>query len=239
MPSLTAIGLDGTPRGWVAAVLAPGKPPRLLALPHLTDLLDHPDLPGPGSLIAGIDMPIGLLDMAVRGGRECDRAARRLLGRRAASVFSPPARPALAQNDYRAAITANGLGLSKQCFHIFPKLREVDAFITPRRQQWLFETHPEVSFALMTRGTPCVHNKKTPQGRAERVERLVDQEFARADIEPWLTPGRLRELSARTDDVLDALACAWSAARIARNEAVTLPDHPPLDVRGLRMEIWG
>ncbi len=44
----------------------------------------------PELLRAAIDIPIGLLDHPAQGGRECDRAARRVLGRgRQSSVFSP------------------------------------------------------------------------------------------------------------------------------------------------------
>ncbi len=37
----------------------------------------------------------------------------------------------------------------------------------------------------------------------------------------------------------DACVACWSAERILRGEAVRIPDDPPLDARGLRMEIWG
>jgi predicted RNase H-like nuclease len=40
------------------------------------------------------------------------------------------------------------------------------------------------------------------------------------------------------DDLLDAAACSWSAARIARGEGRRFPAHPPLDATGIRMEIW-
>jgi len=82
--------------------------------------------------VVGVDMPIGLLDAAAQAGRECDRHARRLLGRgRACSVFSPPVRCALRRPTYRAALAANRassaarLGISIECFFLFPRLREV------------------------------------------------------------------------------------------------------------------
>jgi predicted RNase H-like nuclease len=41
------------------------------------------------------------------------------------------------------------------------------------------------------------------------------------------------------DDILDAHAVAWSAARVARDSAVCLPSRPaPRDARGLPMAIW-
>jgi predicted RNase H-like nuclease len=43
---------------------------------------------------------------------------------------------------------------------------------------------------------------------------------------------------AAADDVLDAHAVCWSAARIARDRAVRLPARPSRDARGLPMAIW-
>jgi predicted RNase H-like nuclease len=39
------------------------------------------------------------------------------------------------------------------------------------------------------------------------------------------------------DDVLDAAACAWTASRIARNQARCLPD-PPETRSGVQIAIW-
>jgi predicted RNase H-like nuclease len=40
------------------------------------------------------------------------------------------------------------------------------------------------------------------------------------------------------DDLLDAAACALAAERILAGRARRVPDDPPRDSRGLRMEIW-
>jgi predicted RNase H-like nuclease len=40
------------------------------------------------------------------------------------------------------------------------------------------------------------------------------------------------------DDVLDAAVAAWSALRIARGEALTLPADPPIDRSGRKVAIW-
>jgi hypothetical protein len=39
------------------------------------------------------------------------------------------------------------------------------------------------------------------------------------------------------DDILDALAAAWTAAAAVLRHVVTLPEHPATDRKGLRMEI--
>jgi predicted RNase H-like nuclease len=43
---------------------------------------------------------------------------------------------------------------------------------------------------------------------------------------------------AAADDVLDAHAVCWSAARIACGRAVRLPSRPVQDGNGLPMTIW-
>jgi predicted RNase H-like nuclease len=39
------------------------------------------------------------------------------------------------------------------------------------------------------------------------------------------------------DDILDGLVALWTAERIVRGEARTLPEDPPVDRYGLRMEM--
>ena len=123
-------GVDGTKAGWVA-VLWDGQASRAFPLSTLAEVLDiAPDL----AAIA-IDMPIGFLDAAERGGRACERHARALMPGRGSSVFNSPIRAALEAGDYtmasalNAASSVHELGLSKQSFALFPKLREVDWFI--------------------------------------------------------------------------------------------------------------
>ena len=55
---------------------------RLMDLP-LKEILDLPEKPA----IITIDVPIGLPEVTLPGGRSCDRLARRLLGSRGAQYF--------------------------------------------------------------------------------------------------------------------------------------------------------
>src|SRR5438105_2901832 len=190
--------------------------------------------------VVGVDMPIGLLDAATPGGRECDRHARRLLGYpRACSVFTPPARCALTRPSYRAALAANRgssaarLGISIECFGLFPRLREVDEALScdVALAERVTEIHPELSFRALA-GAPrgLVEPKRSPRGLSRRVALLrpVFPRLARAL--------RMRVAGVAADDVLDAHAVAWSAARIVRDTAVCLPARPvPRDTRGLPM----
>ena len=197
-----------------------------------TEVLALPEAP---SVIA-IDIPIGLLDAAVPGGRPPDAIARRLLGpSRGASVFPPPVRSALESTTFSDASTANrassshSMGVSPQAFGIFAKLSEVDGLMQPATQGRVFEVHPELSFFEMAGGVPAKHAKKTLAGRAERTALLAAAGLAEGVVP---MPG------AAADNVLDALAACWTARRIATGQAVRIPDNPPNDGRGLRMEIW-
>ena len=189
-------------------------------------------------IVLAVDMPIGLLDRPLPGGRSCDREARKLLGRpRASSVFTPPTRPGLAAADYSDVPRLNGAGMSKEAFNILPKIREVDETITASDQKRVFEAHPELAFSALA-GAPMRHNKKTAEGRRERV-RLLRRIFGRA----FQDPVRLRlehgAANVAFDDVVDAYVLAHVADRIRRRSAVRLPAaEPQRDKRGLRMEIW-
>ncbi|HEY3110435.1 MAG TPA: DUF429 domain-containing protein, partial [Chloroflexota bacterium] len=183
----------------------------------------------------GVDIPIGL---AWEGPRACDRAARQRLGPRRSSVFNPPTRRLLALIESAATYQAAnalawrdlGHGIGVQAFNIFAKIREVDAPMTPELQSRVREVHPELCFAAM-RGAPCTHPKKSAAGAAERLAAL------RASC-AWLGAGAPRSPpGAASDDLLDALAVAWTAERIAGGAAETRPAEPELDPRGLRMEM--
>jgi predicted RNase H-like nuclease len=190
------------------------------------------------AVVLAVDMPIGLLERPLPGGRSCDREARKVLGRpRASSVFTPPTRPGLAAHDYSDVSRVNGVGMSKEAFNILPKIREIDEAIAAPDQKRVFEAHPELAFTALA-GAPTRHNKKTAAGRRERV-RLLRRIFGRAFQDPVRL--RLEHAAAQVafDDVVDAYVLAHVADRIRRRLAVRLPAaEPERDKRGLRMEIW-
>jgi predicted RNase H-like nuclease len=102
--------------------------------------------------VIAVDMPIGLPDRTGRGGRGPESAIRPLLGGRQSSVFSVPSRSAVMAEDYREACrialatSEPPRKVSKQCFHLFPKIREIDALMIPPLQDRVFECHPELAF---------------------------------------------------------------------------------------------
>ena len=124
--------------------------------------------------------------------------------------------------------------IAQQCFGLFPKLREVDAFMTTERQQAMYEVHPELCFYELAGRRPMRQKKKTRGGIDERRAALVgavlldDVHFSDA----------FRFSGAGVDDALDAYAACWTAERIMRGAAVRIPLQAPLDSKGLRMEMW-
>ena len=227
-------GADGCSAGWVLVRARPdgaGLEARLCA--DVRALLDACE----GVTAIGIDIPIGL---AADGPRAADTAARAVLGPRRSSVFPAPVRAVLEARDYadaaRRSRAAQGKSLSQQAFHLLPKIREVDATLRASAADAarVHEVHPEVSWRCWNGGRPMAYPKRTPEGRAERLalaEAWQPGAFAaaRAAIAPR---------DAADDDLLDAIAACWSAARIADGRAESFPaGAPPVDEAGLRMVI--
>ncbi len=223
-------GVDSCPGGWLAVIVTFYE--EVVAEEHflLGSFNELSELDSPPSYIA-VDIPVGLLDEPVQGGRECDRAARKVLGRpRSSSVFSPPVRPSL---DCRTFEEAREYGLNLQSFGILPKVRELDRIMTPGLQSRIREAHPEICFFTLAGLAPAQAGKKKAEGRNERAA-LLDQYFFQ--VEEGL--GSFPTSKATADDILDAYACAWTAMRLFRGEAGCLPDDPPRDAKGLQMAIW-
>jgi predicted RNase H-like nuclease len=229
-------GIDGCRHGWVMLLGDPGRRRwQFLQLTTIAELLDlHPR---PELVL--IDIPIGLTH---HGPRACDLAARALLRpHRHGSVFPAPIRPMLAAKTYPEAcqigLKHDGRKLSRQSWNILAKIREVDRMLCeyPHCIGWLREAHPEVSFTLANHGRPLPENKRTAAGQQQRCFLLKNRlgkrilELAQTTHIPGCQP----------DDLLDAAALFWSAARCLNGQAIILPDSPPKDAHGIPMEIVG
>lgn len=225
-------GVDGCRAGWIVVMLHRTQKtwtPQVTLCPKFTDVLAL----APPPTIVAIDIPIGLLDTPQPGGRTCDRHARQLLGRRASSIFSPPTRSMLQATHYEQVRTQ---GLSIQSFNILPKIREVDELMTPTVQQRVHEAHPELAFMSLA-SAPLHYNKKTPEGREERL-RLLERTFRGMQQTFDNACRTFKRSEVARDDLLDAYVLAWTALRISAGRAKRVPDSSLIDQKGLRMEIW-
>lgn len=203
---------------------------------------------GPAPERVALDVPIGLPEVARRGGRPADAEARARLGARASTVFSAPCRIALAEaaahafhvGAYHDAAEASaqaspeGLRLSKQAFFLLPRIHEVDVYLAahPEDAARVFEVHPELAFLTLAGGTE-LEPKKTFRGKLTRLRALAAAKLEVPDAALALEA----EPRVSADDVLDAFACLWSAARLARGEAERVPAEPERDARGRLMAI--
>ncbi len=228
MTAQRVLGVDGCRDGWVGVAPDPDGP-RAYAAPDLLALVALAEQDGPVAQV-GVDIPIGLLD---EGWRAADRLAAASLGRRRSSIFATPVRAALDAVDHAAGVAVSrersGGGFSVQAWGLRAKVLEVDLLVRGGDDR-IREVHPEVTFARMA-GHPAQHPKKTWAGQAERLALL-----AAAGIDLARLTGGTG--SAAPDDVVDAAAVAWTALRLVRGEAVSVPDPPQRAPYGLHAAIW-
>jgi predicted RNase H-like nuclease len=185
-----------------------------------------------------IDIPIGLRTNGVHE-RLCDKAARKILGKRKSSVFPTPSRLTLHAANYREASAINrkncGRGLSQQSFAIIPKIKEVDDFLLDEGSSFsIREMHPEICFWALNGGAPMNYNKKKTEGFNERLTLLSNHVPGIVEVVDKILQTYKRNEVAK-DDILDAAVGAVTL-RYAK-ELKTIPDNPEVDDNGLKMEM--
>jgi predicted RNase H-like nuclease len=223
---LKVVGLDGFSRGWVAVELD-GDGRTISFHSHVADALhDRFDR-------AGIDIPIGMTD---DGERTCDLLAREKLRPHGSRVFTGARRWLWQEFDdpdeaNKEALRRGQKRVSRQLWHIGPKIMEVDAYLRAQPAADIREVHPELVF-LRLNGDKPLPRKKSEEGDLLRRGLLKREGFR--DIDRWLAEARTGT-GAKRDDVLDA--CAVSIA--ARDSVGSLPEgRPPCDEFDLPMRIW-
>lgn len=220
------LGVDACKKGWIGIA---GDLRAYFAV-TIGELVERAEVDG-SLAVVGIDIPIGL---PVSRPREADVLARRVVGRRASSVFATPVRAALEAATHAEAsalnVEATGKGVSQQAFALAKRILEVDAW-APGARCAVIEVHPEVCFATMA-GRPLSHAKSTWAGGEERRRLLAGVGMSVVgDI------GLAGEV-AGVDDVLDAAAAAWSAGRYADGRARAYPNPPETFADGSTAAIW-
>jgi predicted RNase H-like nuclease len=222
----TAIGLDGFSKGWVA-VLLDGERQEIFFHRDVAKALSRPfDR-------AGIDIPIGISD---DGERACDLQARANLRPHTSRVFTGARRwlwlefsdPDKANEEARRRGQKR---VSRQLWHLGPKIMEVDAFVRANPTRDIREVHPELVFLRLSGNVP-LPSKKSSEGITLRRALLARSGLRH--IDRWLSETRIGT-GAKIDDVLDACAIAIAA----REPAGSVPEGtPPHDLHHLPMQIW-
>lgn len=227
--SSRVLGVDACKAGWVGVVFGDDAVTVHVAK-AVAALVADAEVGGRLAVI-GIDIPIGLPDT---GRRQADVLAHQRVGSRRSSVFMTPVRAALASDTHAAAVEVNrqraGEGVSAQVYGLRAKILEVDQWARDAGCR-VVEVHPEVSFATLA-GSPLPDGKRTWAGAHHRRRMLAEAGIHLADD--------LGEAGRRAaiDDVLDAGAAAWTAARVATGTATPLPDPPAQHSDGWPAAIW-
>lgn len=247
------VGVDGCKRGWVAVVGSQSVEPQLRVYSTFAELIA--DTP-PDALIA-VDMPIGLPERIMGGGRSPEKLVRSILGQRQSSVFAMPARQVVemgermtgrTEDDYPLHGEASALaktlsdpskGVSIQGFYLFPKILEIDALLraNPGLRDRVKESHPEVAFTVLNGGVAMALPKKIKgrvnlPGMQERRALLARYGLSASFLTDRAPSG------VGADDVLDAAVCWLVAGRLARGQAISFPNPPERDDYGLEIAIW-
>ncbi|QDG75175.1 DUF429 domain-containing protein [Labrenzia sp. PHM005] len=234
-------GVDGCKAGWIAVLrnLNDAENLKLRLFSEFSDLLRYQ----PELKIIAVDMPIGLPDMLGPNGRGAEKAVRKHLGMRQSSVFSVPSRTSVYETDYQASCAISlrtsqpPRKVSKQCFYLFPKIREIDALMTPELESRIYEVHPELAFWRLNGEAEMslpkkVKSRANPDGLDQRRDLLVSKGLPKDFLNQKPPKGCGR------DDLLDAAANSLIAERILLGEARPFPANYLRDGKGLRMAIW-
>ncbi len=228
------IGVDACRKGWFAVSIGTDKRFKIGIFETITDFWNSLKSK---SLIL-IDIPIGLPD---GGKRQCDVEARRLLQKRASSVFPVPCRQAVYATTYRKACRINlqtlGVKLSVQTWNIAGKIREVDDLLRKdkKARRCVRESHPEICFWALAGGSPMSHYKKSESGSRQRLNLLKRIHPATEFIVDTALEEYPKKYLAQ-DDILDAVALAVTASA-GVNALASIPENPPRDPLDLPMEI--
>ncbi len=229
-------GIDGCKGGWIVITLLNGEKSEEEVCQDITKVVEYVK----DSDLTLIDIPIGLIDKGCDE-RQCDKEARKLLGKpRSSSVFPPPTRPALKGNSFEDCSYLNykcsGRKLTKQAYGILPKIREVNEYFLkhPEIQNKIRETHPEVCFYGIS-GKAMEFSKKKKEGKEERLEILKKGFPLSCEIYNKCI-NKFKRIEVAKDDILDALVSAVSA-KFAYYNPISIPEKEQRDSEGIRMEI--
>lgn len=215
------IGIDGCKSGWFSVWENQDKSIHSSVFSNLNELKNF--FKNESQLIIGIDMPVILSEVIPR---QADQLARKLLNKKASSVFTAPTPEMLDQPNYEKASLVSkklfGKSMSLQSWYLFPKIKDVQTMIHHEDIQ-IYEIHPELSFRAMNNEQVILESKKSHEGFVIRNSLLamhfknfifeeIRHQYVRKDV--------------MDDDILDALAVLWSAKRIQSNQASFLPQSP-------------
>jgi len=121
------IGIDGCKSGWFAVWQNQDEAIETAIFQSMNNLKDF--FIKSNQLIIGIDIPVILSEVMPR---EADQLARKLLGKKASSIFTAPTPEMLEQPNYEKASLVSkkliGKSMSLQSWYLFPKIKDVQKY---------------------------------------------------------------------------------------------------------------
>lgn len=185
-----------------------------------------------------IDITIGLADSREEAAHRPENAARKILKGKSSSIFPVPFRSVARANTVAEAWNiskALNAGANYMTMGIRDAVNEIDIFLQ-ENETWknvLYESHPEVCFALLNGGNPVMEKKSEEQGIEKRLEILEKYGIDRVDVtqHPLFTKYR--------DDVVDAVCLALVGKFAVEGNSATIPieDEIKADATGLKMQM--
>lgn len=225
------IGIDGCKGGWIAAILDENG---LQMEKHQT--LENLVMAHSGFSECLIDMVIGLQEK--REDIRPDSDARKIISKRASTIFPAPCRQAvyadMVAEKYDLNLQILGKKFTPLTLGIMPKIREVDEFFDnyPIYKNVLKESHPEVCFSRLL-GETIMTKKNTVEGIEERINLLsrfipIDRAYLIA---------KEKEFKCSQDDLLDAICLAVTGVLVQGGNCERVPEKPMKDSKGLLMQM--
>lgn len=226
-----AAGIDGCPGGWIAARAENGRVYSIELVPDLSLLKTYSEEE------IWIDIPIGL-PAADAYPRKAEREARKLLKKRASSIFTVPCREVLFSGGYHEANRQHreltGQGISRQSWYLFAKIKEAEMLADQIDEAIIHEAHPELVFYGLN-GETMKRSKKKEDGVRERLD-VLKAYFPDAEKQYETAVRRWLRKDAAKDDIVDAMVLAVSASHPGLERQTVLSEDEPDDT-GLGMNI--
>jgi predicted RNase H-like nuclease len=229
LPYRLVAGVEPCPGGWLVVsarltgVTAFPQAPEVFA--KFGDIVDY----RPSFDVLAVHAPLSFPTKDMRGGRTCDREARKLLGfPHSGAIVSPPSRELLASPTKTKVAAARLSPVAAARLKWFAQVAEEMA---PYRQRQVFEVHPELSFYQLNGDQPMAYSKYDERGVKERRDLLAAKLAGIEDVLDSELPG------VTIQHLLDATADLWTSRRIAARAVDRLPEDPEWDDDGIRMEL--
>jgi predicted RNase H-like nuclease len=120
---------------------------------------------------------------------------------------------------------------------LFPRIRDVDTELLENShlRDRVYEVHPELSFTALNDGVSIIAAKRNTKGEFSRRS-LIENHFGLGAFDEIRKKHYLKDIA--NHDIDDAIAVLWTAERIYRGTAASIPTEAEFDSVGLRMGIW-